>query len=440
MNTRGLMELVVLNIGLEVGLLSPSVFTIMVLMSLVSTLVTSPFLECLYPDSLRNDTAPLDQEEEEEESLNSVQRPTHCVSVLCHDPNELSPYLHLLTLLCPRLPPAQLVLTVAIITSPERSCNPIHRNQEGKDGALPMAIVEIVSPMMRKSPELNFPFFEGFLDSLGARVDRKYVNLSHAQSRLLLFDEFQELFLIPLELLHTSDAVSVAHIISISPHPVGLLSTLSSLTGTRRASIRKILILIAGSSSDLVILNLVHRLSANNLYTSFKVIVTLSSANPRPMRYDLIQLIRHKVMVLKSLIHDGVLPNMKLIDLCGGSAVVGFSESLAVVGSDHQLTRGVIHKPPSYHLIISGYLPLPQHGDEAIQPSAPPHPDDEDRSAVSLSSSHHPSLELSDELCGERSHLMNLQLNHEGCVSLIIRSHVTPPHTTGAEVSTSFCR
>ncbi|MDH4224994.1 MAG: cation:proton antiporter [Deltaproteobacteria bacterium] len=48
-NTRGLMELVVLNIGLELGVITPVLFTMMVLMALVSTFMTSPLLRWLYP-------------------------------------------------------------------------------------------------------------------------------------------------------------------------------------------------------------------------------------------------------------------------------------------------------------------------------------------------------------------------------------------------------
>ena len=44
MNTRGLMELVVLNIGLELGVLSPKIFSMMVLMAIVTTFMTSPLL------------------------------------------------------------------------------------------------------------------------------------------------------------------------------------------------------------------------------------------------------------------------------------------------------------------------------------------------------------------------------------------------------------
>jgi Kef-type K+ transport system membrane component KefB len=44
MNTRGLMELIVLNVGLDLGILSPALFAMMVLMALVTTLMTTPIL------------------------------------------------------------------------------------------------------------------------------------------------------------------------------------------------------------------------------------------------------------------------------------------------------------------------------------------------------------------------------------------------------------
>lgn len=44
MNTRGLMELVVLSIGYEMGILSPTIFAILVLMTLITTFMTTPFV------------------------------------------------------------------------------------------------------------------------------------------------------------------------------------------------------------------------------------------------------------------------------------------------------------------------------------------------------------------------------------------------------------
>ena len=44
MNTRGLMELVALNIGLEAGVISPAVYSMMVIMALVTTMMTVPLV------------------------------------------------------------------------------------------------------------------------------------------------------------------------------------------------------------------------------------------------------------------------------------------------------------------------------------------------------------------------------------------------------------
>lgn len=50
MNTRGLMELIVLNIGLDLGILPPRIFAMMVIMALVTTAMTGPLLTLLKVD------------------------------------------------------------------------------------------------------------------------------------------------------------------------------------------------------------------------------------------------------------------------------------------------------------------------------------------------------------------------------------------------------
>ncbi len=60
MNTRGLMELIVLNVGLDLGVLSPRLFTMMVIMALVTTWMTSPILERFYPRRLMLQNLPTD--------------------------------------------------------------------------------------------------------------------------------------------------------------------------------------------------------------------------------------------------------------------------------------------------------------------------------------------------------------------------------------------
>jgi Kef-type K+ transport system membrane component KefB len=48
MNARGLMELILLNIGLEQGIIGPTLFTLLVLMAIVTTLMASPVFELVY--------------------------------------------------------------------------------------------------------------------------------------------------------------------------------------------------------------------------------------------------------------------------------------------------------------------------------------------------------------------------------------------------------
>jgi Kef-type K+ transport system membrane component KefB len=48
MNARGLMELIILNIGLQKGIILPGLFSVMVLMAIVTTLMASPLFEMAY--------------------------------------------------------------------------------------------------------------------------------------------------------------------------------------------------------------------------------------------------------------------------------------------------------------------------------------------------------------------------------------------------------
>jgi Kef-type K+ transport system membrane component KefB len=49
MNTRGLMELVILTVGLQLHVISDAIFAIMVLMALLTTFMTTPLLHWVYP-------------------------------------------------------------------------------------------------------------------------------------------------------------------------------------------------------------------------------------------------------------------------------------------------------------------------------------------------------------------------------------------------------
>ena len=53
MNTRGLVELVVLNVGLDVGILSPPLFSMMVFMALVTTFMATPLMDLFGAQKLK---------------------------------------------------------------------------------------------------------------------------------------------------------------------------------------------------------------------------------------------------------------------------------------------------------------------------------------------------------------------------------------------------
>jgi len=57
MNARGLMELIIINIGLQRGVIKPALFSIMVLMAIVTTLMATPVFEWVYGRHARKEAA-----------------------------------------------------------------------------------------------------------------------------------------------------------------------------------------------------------------------------------------------------------------------------------------------------------------------------------------------------------------------------------------------
>ena len=48
MNARGMMELIIINIGLQQGVIGPALFSMMVLMAIVTTMMAGPLFELVY--------------------------------------------------------------------------------------------------------------------------------------------------------------------------------------------------------------------------------------------------------------------------------------------------------------------------------------------------------------------------------------------------------
>jgi Kef-type K+ transport system membrane component KefB len=67
MNARGLMELIIINIGLQKGIIGPALFSMLVVMALVTTLMTSPLFELVYGKKARErgELGALNEDEED---------------------------------------------------------------------------------------------------------------------------------------------------------------------------------------------------------------------------------------------------------------------------------------------------------------------------------------------------------------------------------------
>ena len=75
MNTRGLVELIVLNLGMQSGILNVRTFSVMVIMCLFTTFITSPLIELIYPKSMRVRAAHAAAKSiEDEKALNAAGR------------------------------------------------------------------------------------------------------------------------------------------------------------------------------------------------------------------------------------------------------------------------------------------------------------------------------------------------------------------------------
>ena len=78
MNCRGLTELVILNIGLDLGVIPPTLFAMLVIMALVTTFMTTPILAAIYP---REEQARMIEEEGGDEGDDVVRILVHIPSI-----------------------------------------------------------------------------------------------------------------------------------------------------------------------------------------------------------------------------------------------------------------------------------------------------------------------------------------------------------------------
>jgi hypothetical protein len=121
MNTRGLTELIVLNIGLDLGLISPTLFTMLVVMALVTTFMAGPALRLIDPHGRLSAPA----EEQLQTALSEVApgdslvETRHSIIVAPQDPRNWESLLSIAGPLASSEPPRDLILARLVV--PQRS-------------------------------------------------------------------------------------------------------------------------------------------------------------------------------------------------------------------------------------------------------------------------------------------------------------------------------
>lgn len=105
MNTRGLTELVILNIGVMLGVLDGEMFTLMVIMAVVTTMMAAPLLNLVYPKRI------LDRDIAEAERLALGLDDAYTVVVVVDDPARDAAMVRLACDMVGRESPAQVVIS-----------------------------------------------------------------------------------------------------------------------------------------------------------------------------------------------------------------------------------------------------------------------------------------------------------------------------------------
>ena len=108
MNTRGLTELIVLNIGLDLGLVSPTLFTMLVIMALVTTFMAGPALRLIDPE--RRFASPPKAEVQEAIAAEGGAEERHSIVVAAQDTKNLDSLLAIAEPLSESEPPRELIL------------------------------------------------------------------------------------------------------------------------------------------------------------------------------------------------------------------------------------------------------------------------------------------------------------------------------------------
>ncbi|MGN6796084.1 MAG: cation:proton antiporter [Streptosporangiaceae bacterium] len=105
MNTRGLTELVILTVGLQLGILNKALYTLMVVMAIVTTGMAGPLLRVIYPNRI------MERDIAEADLAALGESAAHRIVVLIDDPETAGPLIDVGSRLAASRPHSQLVLS-----------------------------------------------------------------------------------------------------------------------------------------------------------------------------------------------------------------------------------------------------------------------------------------------------------------------------------------
>jgi Kef-type K+ transport system membrane component KefB len=127
MNTRGLTELIVLNIGLDLGVISHQLFTMLVVMALVTTYMAGPVLRLIDPRRELSDSAD-DELRRAPRATGELKVPSRAILVAPQDPVNLDALLALAEPLAKADPPREIIIAQVIV--PERFVTGVLRDAD----------------------------------------------------------------------------------------------------------------------------------------------------------------------------------------------------------------------------------------------------------------------------------------------------------------------
>ncbi len=134
MNTRGLMELVILNVGRDLGVISEAIFAMMVIMAIVTTAMTTPILHWVHPQV-------------EEEAAKSG-RPAFTVLIPVSFPESGGPLAAMAALLTPAVDAVHRIIGLHLQRLSERNAYSVSE--------VPTSRTDALEPLLAKAKECSF--------------------------------------------------------------------------------------------------------------------------------------------------------------------------------------------------------------------------------------------------------------------------------------------